>query len=184
MTAPTNVLRRLNDQLVAPQASRGELLVAYTAALAGSALATVLAAGAGLSTLPLVVVAVVAFDLFGGAVVNATAAAKRRFHGPGRTRRHQLAFVVAHVQPFGLALVVPGFGWTAAAVIYGLVVVGAVVVLAAPPGLRRPVPFAVTVLALAAALLAVTVPAALAWFAPVMFIKLLLGHLLPGETAQ
>ncbi len=126
--ASTSVLRRINDQLVAPRASRGELLVAYTAAFAGSALATLLAADAGLSDLPLVVVAVVAFDLFGGAVVNATAAAKRWFHGPGRTWRHQLGFVLAHVQPF--------------------------------------------------------VPAAPAWFAPVLLVKLLLGHLLPEEAAH
>ena len=95
------ILRRIGDQLVAPGASRGELLVvdAATAALA------------------LAVIAVVAFDLFGGSVVNATAAAKRRFHS-------------------------------------------------------------------AIALTAVTVPAALAWFAPVLLIKLLLGHLLPGEAAS
>jgi hypothetical protein len=179
----TSVLRRINDRLVAPRASQGELLVAYTTAVAGSALATVLAADAGVPALPLVVVAVVAFDLFGGAVVNATPAAKRRFHGPGRTRRHHLGFVVAHVQPFVLALVVPGFGWTAAAVVYGLVVVGAAVVLAAPEELRRPVAFAATVLAVAAVLVAVAVPTALAWVAPVLFVKLLLGHLLPGEAA-
>ncbi|HEX5881338.1 MAG TPA: hypothetical protein VF468_23940 [Actinomycetota bacterium] len=47
-------------------------------------------------------------------------------------------------------------------------VAGAVVVLAAPPELRRPVAFAATTLA---------------WFAPVLLIKLLLGHLLPGEAA-
>jgi hypothetical protein len=64
-------------------------------------------------------------------------------------------------------VVVPGFGWTAAAAVYGLVA-GAVVVLAAPPELRRPVAFAATTLA---------------WFAPVLLIKLLLGHLLPGEAA-
>ena len=110
-------------------------------------------------------------------------AAKRRFHGPGRSPRRHLGFVVVHVQPFALALVVPGFGWTAAAAIYGLVVAGAVVVLAAPPGLRRPVAFAATTLASAIALTAVTVPAAVAWFAPVLLIKLLLGHLLPGEAA-
>jgi hypothetical protein len=92
-------------------------------------------------------------------------------------------FVVVHVQPFVLALVVPGFGWTVAAAIYGLVVAGAVVVLAGPPGLRRPVALAATTLASAIALPAVTVPAAVAWFAPVLLIKLLLGHLLPGEAA-
>jgi hypothetical protein len=87
---------------------------------------------------------------------------------------------VAHVQPFVLALVVPGFGWAAA--IYGLVVAGALVVLAAPPRLRHPVAFATTTLALTTALTGITVPAALIWFAPVLLIKPLLGHLLPGEA--
>ena len=52
-----------------------------------------------------------------------------------------------------------------------------------PRGLRRPVAFAATMPASAIALTAVTVPPAVAWFAPVLLIKLLLGHLLPGEAA-
>lgn len=54
LMAPSSVLRRINDQLVAPRASRGELLVAYATALSGVVLATALAADAGLSALPLV----------------------------------------------------------------------------------------------------------------------------------
>jgi hypothetical protein len=69
-------------------------------------------------------------------------------------------------------------------VVYGLVVAGAVAVLAAPVQLQRPVAFAVTVLALAVALTAVTVPEAVLWFAPVLLVKLLLGHLLPEEVAR
>lgn len=145
-------------------------------------LTIVQAARAGLSTLQLLVIAVVAFDLFGGAVANATSAAKRRFHGPGSNSARHLRFVVAHIQPFVLALAVPGFGWAAASVSYRLMVTGAVVVVLAPPAVRRPVAFAATVLASAVALTAVTVPPALAWFAPVLLIKLQLGHLLPeGE---
>jgi hypothetical protein len=68
MPASTSVLRRIGEQLVAPRASRGELLVVYTAAVAGSALAVVLAAGSGLSLLSSAVVAAVAIDLFGGSV--------------------------------------------------------------------------------------------------------------------
>jgi hypothetical protein len=95
VTAPatTSVLRTVNDWLVAPRASAGDLLVTYTGALAGSALAIAPAANAGLPTLALAVIAVVAFDQFGGAVANATAAAKRRFRGPANSRRHQLVFV-------------------------------------------------------------------------------------------
>jgi hypothetical protein len=83
-----------------------------------------------------------------------------------------------------LALVVPGFGWTAAAAVYGLVVAGAVVVLAVPPGLRRPAAFAATVLALPAVLITVTVPVTVAWVPPVLFVKLLLAHLLPEEAPR
>lgn len=58
-----------------------------------------------------------------------------------------------------------------------------VVVLAAPSGLRRPVAFAATVIAAAVALTAITVPEAVLWFAPVLLVKLLLGHLLPEEAS-
>lgn len=37
---------------------------------------------------------------------------------------------------------------------------------------------------LAIALTTITIPAAVAWFVPVTLIKLLLGHLLPGEEIR
>lgn len=134
--------------LIAPGATRLEALVCYSSAAAGAALSTVLAARSGLSALPLAVIAVVAFDLYGGAAVNATSSAKRHFHRDGRTWRHHLGFVAIHVQPFLLALVVPGFGWWTATVIYALALVGAVVVLGVPRPVRLPVAFAVTALAI------------------------------------
>ncbi|MEU2559608.1 hypothetical protein ABZ626_09785 [Streptomyces longispororuber] len=135
-----------------------------------------------LSLWAVVLVGLVAFDLFGGAAANATAAAKRTFHAPGRAARHRLGFVAAHGQPFLLALVVPGLGWAAAAVIYALALAGAVAVTAAPGAVRRPVAFAVTVLAIGVTTVTVSVPDELAWLAPVLFVKLLLGHLLPEES--
>jgi hypothetical protein len=39
--------------------------------------------------------------------VDGDPAAKRRFHGPGRGPRRQLAFVVVHVQPFALGHLLP-----------------------------------------------------------------------------
>lgn len=169
------VLRRLNGVLVAPGATGQESLLVYVTALAGTLIAVWWAAG--LPPLAVVVIAVLAFDLFGGATVNATAAAKLRFHGPDRTARHHLTFVAAHVQPFVLALTVPGVGWGPAALVYGLALAGAVAVLAVPAALRRPVAYAATVLAVAVSCAAM--PSVLAWFAPVLFVKLLLAHLLP-----
>lgn len=169
----------LHARLIAPGSTAGDRVVCYGGALAGSVLATVIGARAGLSGLPLAVIAFVAFDLYGGAAANATAAAKRRFHGPGRTWRQHLGFVAIHVQPFVVALVVPGFGWGAAAGVYALAVSGAAVVLAVPAASRRPAGFAVTALAITVAVTLLDVPRELGWFAPVLLIKLLLAHLQP-----
>ncbi|MFF8831869.1 hypothetical protein [Streptomyces sp. NPDC015131] len=182
-TGPMTAVRWLDAQLVAPQADRGERIVCYAGALAGTVFAVTLALHSRYAVLPLTVVAVVAFDLFGGTVVNATRSAKRRFHRPGRTARHHFAFVAVHVQPFALALLVPGFGWAAAGVVYGVTLGGAAVVLAAPPDLRRPVAFAAAALAITAASTMAEIPRELAWFAPVLVIKLLLAHLLPEDEA-
>jgi hypothetical protein len=174
-------LQRVNAVLVAPGAGAAESALCYLTGAAGAGVAVLGAHRAGVGVLAIAVLAVVAFDLVGGVVVNATAAAGRRFHGPGRRPAHRLGFVAAHVQPFLLALVVPGFGWTAAALSYGLALGGAVAVLTATPPLRRPLAYAITALGSVAALVAAPLPAFLAWVTPVLLVKLLLGHLLPEE---
>ncbi|MFJ2668437.1 hypothetical protein ACIO14_29250 [Nocardia fluminea] len=173
----------ITDRLIAPNATRGEAALCYSAALAGAVTAGLQARHAGGSALVIVVVALVGFDLFGGAVVNATASAKRWFHRPGRDARHHLAFVAIHLQPFLLALMVPGFGWWTAAAIYGFVVAAALVVTATPHYLRTPVAFAATVFGVVLTTAVLAVPAFLLWFGPVLLIKLLLAHLLPDSAA-
>ncbi|QSB17057.1 hypothetical protein JQS43_01700 [Natronosporangium hydrolyticum] len=186
MTAPASPapagLARIDAFLVAPQATGGERAITYLAAVAGGGLALALAATAGLPALALLVITLVAVDAVGGAVANATGSAQRWWHRPGRTRTHQLGFVAAHGQPFLLAATVPGFGWTAATAVYAVAVAGAVLVLVAPSELRRPVGFAATVLGVTVLTALADIPTALAWFAPVLLIKLLLAHLLPWRS--
>ncbi|GAA5049286.1 hypothetical protein HNP84_004310 [Thermocatellispora tengchongensis] len=180
--APAGLLDRVNALLVAPDAGRGEALSAYVTACAGAAFAAWLAVAAGYPWAAVALVAVIAFDLFGGAVANVIPAVSRRFHRPGRTRRHHAAFVAVHVHPFLIALAVPGFGWGQAAAVYAMTLAAALAVLAAPAHLRRPVAFALTVLACAVCVTVLAIPAALAWFAPILLTKLLLAHLLPERT--
>lgn len=161
----------VDSVLIAPGATRADRLLCYGTAVAGGVIASALAAGQGWPWWTMVVVTVIAFDLFGGAVVNATAAATRKFHGPGRTARHHLTFVALHVQPFVMALVIPEFGWATAAGIYALALVGAVAVLR----VGRPAAFAITIVGLTL----LPAPAAVLWFTPVLLIKLLLSYLEP-----
>ncbi|MGP3932964.1 hypothetical protein [Nonomuraea sp. KM88] len=166
-------MSRIDDVLIATGVDR---LLCYGAAVAGAALALHRALDAHWSWPAVVVVTIIALDLYGGAVVNATAAAKRKYHAPGRTARHHLIFVGIHVQPFLMAWLVPGFTWGAALAIYLIAWGGAAVLQFAPPGVRHPAAFAIAVLGLTL----VTVPQAVAWFTPVLLIKLLLSYLQPG----
>ncbi|PZG38071.1 hypothetical protein C1I98_24815 [Spongiactinospora gelatinilytica] len=183
LTFAARLPRAVGDMLVAPDATRGETVTAYATAVAGAALVAVIGSRAGHAWPVVAFLALAGFDLFGGTVVNATASAKRRFHRPGRTARHHFLFVAGHVHPFLMALLVPGFGWGAAVAVYGLVVTGALGVLATSAVLRRPVAFAVAALASTVSVTLLAIPVEVAWFAPVLFGKLLLGHILPERSA-
>ncbi|HEX2131974.1 MAG TPA: hypothetical protein VHH15_10450, partial [Actinophytocola sp.] len=109
------------------------------------------------------------------------ATAKRWYHRPGRGFRQHARFVVGHVHPFVLAAVFPGFGWGAAGVVYGYLVVAALVVLVLPEYLRRPAALTLAGVGVVVGA-ALQVPAGLAWFVPLFYLKLLVAHLVPESA--
>ncbi|WP_031468789.1 hypothetical protein [Sciscionella sediminilitoris] len=175
MTAAT-ALRRLNAFTVAPGASGGELAVSYGAATIGLFGCLALGLTEQYGPVQLIVLLVLGFDLFGGAVVNATPAAKRRFHTSGKPLRH-IGFVAVHIHPFVLAALFPGFTWTAAALVYLVTLAAAVLTGLAPAELRAPLGFATAGIAITVFVLLPGIPAALAWIAPLLVVKLILGHM-------
>lgn len=170
--------------LVGPEPSQGEVTATMAAALVGTGIAVGACAASGLPWIATAVVGLVAFDFFGGATATTTAAGKRRYHGPERPPRHRLLFVAAHVQPFVLALFVPDLGWWTAAALYLVALAGAVAIGFAPHTVREPVALGATVTGSAAALVLLPVPDGLVWLAPVMLVKLLIGHMLPGAEQR
>lgn len=175
----------LGDRLIAPGATTAELALGYAAAVAGVVVAILAGVlhDAPWAAWQYALMAVVGFDLVGGTVANAVTNAKLWWHRPGRTAAHQLGFVLGHAHPFALALLIPGFGWAAAVGVYGAVAVGAVVVLVAPAAVRRPVAFGAAVLAIVFVAGLPGIAPALAWFAPVFVVKLLIAHLVPESPA-
>jgi hypothetical protein len=123
------------------------------------------------------ILVVLAFDLVGGVAANATVAATRQYHRPD-ARYRPLLFAAGHVQPFVVALVFPGFGWSLAAILYGAGCVGVLGVLLMPIAVKRA--FALGYCAGALALLPMLdPPAAFAWLAPAYLIKLVAAHAVP-----
>lgn len=174
------VPQRAVDSFAGPQATSAELALQF--AVAAAAAATFLGAeaycGWGWSIVQKVVAALLAFDLFGGVVTNATSAAKRWYHRIDQTLRHHLAFVLLHaVQP---ALVVAFFApdaLTFAAASFAFVFGGAMVILALPLYLHRPVAACLVAVGIILGLYILAAPLHFEWFFPVYVVKVLHSHL-------
>ncbi|MFD0374387.1 hypothetical protein [Streptomyces sp. NPDC127112] len=186
---PSGLAGRL-ERFMGPGKSRSESVV-ETIGLLGCAL--LLAAGLwssgaarDWSTGQLVVVALAGLDLIGGVLTNATNAAKRWYHRADPVaRRARLLFVSAHLihlAAMGLYVLSGDLAWTSANA--GLLLGGAAAVEFAPVHLRRPVAMAVLMAAVLVNLFWLPVPAALAWFVPLFFLKLLVCHLVPEAPLE
>ncbi|WP_433544178.1 hypothetical protein ACQPZG_03025 (plasmid) [Streptomyces sp. CA-294286] len=140
----------------------------------------------GWSGLQCTVVVLVGLDLVGGVLTNATHAAKRWYHrpGPGR-RRARLLFVTAHLgHLLAVGLIVLSGDWRWTLTHAGLLLAGAVVVEFTPLHLKRPVAMGVLMAAVLVDLFWLDAPAALGWFAPLFFLKLLVCHLVPEAPLE
>lgn len=173
------------ERFMGPGKSRAESVVEL---VGGTVCAALLAAGLwstdlrpDWSTTQLVVVALIGLDLIGGILTNATNAAKRWYHrqAPG-TRRARLTFVGAHLLHLGvMGLVMLEGDWTWTLANGALLLAGTAAVEFAPLPVKRPVAMASWTAAVLANLFWLDVPAALLWFAPLFFLKLLVCHLVP-----
>ena len=178
-SAPRRGLSGVWDRLAGPGATRAEnaLNLAWTLLFTAGVIVYTLLGPLEWTALQLMVVAVFALDLAGGASVNASPTARRWWHRPSQGAREHFSFVALHVHPFVLALLFAGFSWGSAALIYGYLLVAALTILAAPRDLQRPVAFIAYALALLLSFYVLSVPAGLEWFAPLYYLKLLVAHL-------
>lgn len=119
-----------------------------------------------------------ALDLFGGVVANATPAARRWYHRPGQTNRDHLRFVAIHlIQIIICALAFWNGNWGSVVIAYAYLISATLIILNTPPALQRPVSYTAYIGALGIALYAVPMPAGMEWFLPILYFKLLVSHL-------
>ncbi|MFF3013341.1 hypothetical protein [Streptomyces sp. NPDC057939] len=178
------------ERFMGPGRTRAESAVE---AAGGIVCAAVLAAGvwatgghADWSGVQWAVVALAGLDLIGGVLTNSTNAAKRWYHRQGDgTRRARLLFVGAHLlhlAAVGLVVLSGDWAWTLTNA--ALLLTGAAAVEFTPVEVKRPMAMAVFMVAVLVNLFWSTVPAVLAWFAPLFFLKLLVCHLVPEAPLQ
>lgn len=178
---PAGVLHRL----AGPGATTAELtlqLVLPVAAAAAAVSYAVVAFGSW-SALQYVLCAVLAFDIAGGIITNATSSGKRWYHRPGQGVRQHFGFVLVHLVHLAVVawLFLSGdWLWLATAGAYLLV--AALAILVSPLYLQRPVAMAMYAGSILLDLYVLASPAGMEWFLPLFYLKLLVAHL-PRETA-
>ena len=181
--APREGLAGALDRFVGPGATPAELwlqgiyVVAMTGVLTGHAL------WRGVDWTPgqTVVAALLAFDMAGGIVTNATSTAKRWYHRKGQGFRAHLGFVALHVVHIVLVARLfrgGGVDWTYAAVMSLYLLGAAVAILKTPLYLQRAVALGLFAASIPLNAYAFPTTAGLEWFIPFLFLKLLVSHLL------
>jgi len=172
------------DRFAGPGATLSEVYLQF-----GGAVAAIVAVVVGWhfgesswGTLQVVVAAILAMDVVGGIITNATGAGKRWYHRAGQGTRQHLGFVLLHIaQPLIVFFVFESVGWEFVAGGFGYLLIAAVIVLSSPLYLQRPLAGALIAGGVPLSLYVFPAPLGLEWFLPLYYVKLLSSHLLREE---
>lgn len=176
--------RKEIDTFLGPGTTRAELALEWIVSLAGGLgmLAYALLQPLGWNGWQVAVAVLLAFDLAGGVVTNATSSAKRWYHRPGQGLRQHLTFIAVHGIHLGLVGWLFRAGdWAWALAWFSFLMAASTLILAMPLYLQRPLAFTLFAIGLLLWLYADSLIPGLEWFIPVFLLKLLLSHLLREE---
>ena len=169
------------DRFVGPGMGWQETTLVIGSGSLGAVLTAWALAAQGAPLFLVILGAVLALDVIGGAVCMATETTKRWYHRPGVTTTQLASFVSLHLLHIGIvawAFRGDGFDVTYAAAVSALLVTAMAAVLAVPRRLKLPVAVTFFLAATGLALGVLGATPGLEWFVPVLFVKLLIGHLI------
>lgn len=170
------------DRFVGPGMSWDENLLVIGSGILGAVFAAWALALQGASTWLIVLGAVIALDVIGGAVCNVTETTKRWYHRPGVTIAQLASFTSLHLLHIGVvawAFRGEGFDALYALTLSACLLVAIAAVLAAPGRLKLPIAVTFYLIAIGLVLCGLGATPGLEWFVPALFVKLLIGHLVP-----
>lgn len=178
------------DKFIGPGATKSEqtLMLLPTVLLTAALLVWVAVQGIQWSVGQYLVGGLLAFDLIGGVITNATAPAKRWYHRPEQNTTQHLKFIALHgIQLFLVTWIFNDLNWVFFVSTYVYLLLTAWLILRTPLYLQRPVAFGFYILTLLlhfnflASVQGFGSIPGLEWFMPIFFFKLLISHLLVEE---
>lgn len=186
LLTPRSGLGGLWDRLIGPGATPAENILIITGSLVGAFASALWLWWLGFDSLHLVLGAILGFDIIGGAICNATDTTKRWYHRPEVTWVQHLAFVLPHLIHVAIVSWLfqesIKFDWNYFSSISAYLVFAAAIVVAVPNYLKRPVAAGLYLIGIAIGLYGFASTSGLEWFIPALFLKLLIGHLVPDQS--
>ena len=170
------------DRTVGPGMSPAESLCVLFAGLIGGMFAILRLLAVGYSWWLAALGGMVAFDVIGGAVCNATDTTKAWYSRPSQGLQQRLLFIAPHLLYVVLVAWLwrqHGFDVTYFEVAGGVLAASAAVILMVPRRLKRPVAFGLYLSSLFTVTGLVGLTSGLEWFMPALLLKLLVGYLVP-----
>jgi hypothetical protein len=178
--SPRPGLLGIIDRLTGPGATAAELVLQFLPSLlAAIAVPTYAIHQLSWSPLQLAIASLLAFDIVGGIMTNATSAAKRWYHRPEQGLWLHLGFIAVH----GIHLAAVAWLFRSGDSLYffstyGYLMVASLIILNLPLYLQRPTAFLFYSFALLLHVYIFIPVTGLEWFLPFLFMKLLVSHLL------
>ena len=182
--APRPGLAGALDRFIGPGVTPAELWLELGSAIAFGAavLAYSLWKSPGWSLLQTLVAVILAADMAGGIVTNATSTAKRWYHRAGQGFGQRFAFVAVHTAEILLvAWLFRSMDWLFFSVMAGYLLAAAAVILKTPVYLQRPAALGLFAIALLVSVYGFPAVAGMEWYIPFLFLKLLVSHLVREE---
>ncbi len=171
------------DRFIGPGATRAETILIVAASVVGVAaiVAAAVLTEPGWEGLQYILAGLLAFDVVGGVVANASASTKRWYQRNETRPVHRYGFVAMHAGHLALATFVFDLGWPwLGANVAALLVFGAITAWTGRH-LQRPAGMLLSFVWITGAAILFPVPPLAAWVIPALALKLLLGHLVEEE---
>ena len=170
------------DRLIGPGATFSENTLIIVSAVLGGVGAVTPFVIAGSPLLKILIAALLGLDIFGGAVANATNTTKAWYHRPGSGFAQHFGFLLPHlIYIFFVAWFFRGglFDTNYMLITSSTLLFSGLIIILSPKFLKRPVAAALYLVAVIVALYVTGLTPGLEWFVPALFLKLLMGHLVP-----
>lgn len=183
--APRSGLAGSWDRFVGPGMRWQENALVIGSGTAGAIFTAWALAAQGVGIWLVVLGAAIALDVIGGAVCKTTETTKRWYHRPGVTVAQHVSFISIHLLHIGLVAVAfrgEGFDAVYAVSVSACLIAATFAVLATPSRLKLPVAVVFSLFAIGLVLGVLGPTPGLEWFVPALFVKLLIGHLVPYAT--